>query len=192
MKHFHGHRSAAHRTLVDRFAGHKNVRMCHRLCTTLVQRCLSQADCTSDMESNDSDDSLSEPIWTYLFRSKRSWTFVKSSFCIYCRLYCCRNKASVKSVIYFKKALSRTGEKEQIGKSKENLKKKPKNSFKIYSPHISYKETPNEEVLKIALHNLSSETLKVRRIFHRHNWIYGRSIFCLVFKPKKGHLILGK
>ena len=53
-----------HRTLVDKFAGHterSHVQVIvHNTCTKVS---LWQVDCTSDMESTDSDDFLSEPIF---------------------------------------------------------------------------------------------------------------------------------
>ena len=55
-----------HRTLVDKFAGYTErshvQKTVHNTCAKVS---LSQVDCTRDMESSDSDDSLSEPIFVW-------------------------------------------------------------------------------------------------------------------------------
>ena len=71
VKYFYGHKSATHHTLVDKLARHTER---PHVPTTLHNTCakapLSQVDCISDMESTDSDDSLSYSLSEPIFASK--------------------------------------------------------------------------------------------------------------------------
>jgi len=76
-----------------------------------------------------------------------------------------------------------------IGKRKENLKKKPNSSFKITSPHWSHEDTPDKNVLKIPFQALSRKSHQSSSEFS-DTIEYIRNIFCLLFQPKKGQLLL--